>query len=133
MSSLDVACSQANGWKESMDKLNGAMASLGFDETAELTSKVAAAMSVFSAMVQLTAITRSAMAVLNRRLAAEVIGEVAAHSLNPIGWAKIGLAVGGAVAAAAVCNALVSHASVQSDLSTPSGRTAAAQTVEALA
>lgn len=133
MTSFETAAAQSREWKECLDKVNSAMASLGFDETAELTSKVAASMAVFSTMAQLTAITRSAVAFANRKLTAEVSAEIAANSWHPAGWVKIGLAAAGMAAAMAVCTSLMSHTSVQSDLSSPSGRTAAAQTVGAMA
>ena len=131
MAGFSVAASQAGTWKEMLGNVSTAVGSIGFTETADLVSKVSAGLALFTSLANLAFISKSAVAMANRKLAAESVGLAAAHAWNPVGLAKLAVAGTAMASAALICNHLV-ETHISADLSTPSGRTAAAQTVGAI-
>lgn len=117
------------GIEGSLSQTTGALQSLGMinEETAGYLQVASGALQIVTGMLGIAQVLKARVTAKTAQETAEAGILVAANSWNPVGWAKIGIAVAATAVASVGMYALVR--TIEADLSTPSGRASAMRQV----
>lgn len=128
----DVSVFDAEGWESSiggvegsLSAVTGALQSLGIvnEDTAGYLEMASGALQIVTGMLGIAQVLKARVTAKTAQESAKAAALVAANSWNPVGWTKIGIAVGATAVASVGMYALVRR--IQADLSTPTGRASA--------